>query len=84
MPTGPRNTSNGRKPRWGFAQDPTRESYPIEAWSELVRTQVQAIEERGGLATVLMHPLCMFIADRFPDGAPAAGVLRRPPLRVGQ
>ena len=54
-----------QKARWGFAQDPTRESYPIEAWSELVRAQVQAIEERGGLATVLMHPLCMFIADRF-------------------
>ncbi len=54
-----------QKARWTFTLDPTRESYPIEAWGELVRSQVQTIEAQGGLATVLMHPLCMFTADRF-------------------
>ena len=51
--------------RWTLLQDPTRESYGIEQWGELVMRQVSAIESRGGLATVLMHPLCMFVADRF-------------------
>ena len=54
-----------QKARWTFTLDPTRESYRIEEWADLVQRQVQAIEARGGLATVLMHPLCMFSADRF-------------------
>ena len=54
-----------QKARWTFAQDPTRESYRIEEWGEMVVRQVSAIEARGGLATVLMHPLCMFVADGF-------------------
>jgi peptidoglycan/xylan/chitin deacetylase (PgdA/CDA1 family) len=54
-----------QKARWTYTQDPTRESYGIEEWGELVRRQVAAIESRGGLATVLMHPLCMFLADGF-------------------
>ncbi len=54
-----------QKERWGFPQDPTRESYPIQEWGRLVERQVAAIEARGGLATVLMHPLCMFVADGF-------------------
>ncbi len=40
-------------------------SYTIEDWGELVLKQVQAIEERGGLATVLAHPICMYLADEF-------------------
>jgi len=51
--------------RWTLPQDPTRESYRIEEWGQLVLRQVSAIEARGGLATVLMHPLCMFTADGF-------------------
>jgi hypothetical protein len=54
-----------QKEHWGFPQDPTRESYPIQEWGEMVMRQVEAIEARGGLATVLMHPLCMFVADGF-------------------
>lgn len=54
-----------QKRHWSFADDPTRESYPVAQWGELVREQVLAIERAGGLATVLMHPLCMFVADRF-------------------
>ncbi len=40
-------------------------SYHIEEWGSLVLKQVEAIEARGGVATVLAHPLCMYLADRF-------------------
>jgi hypothetical protein len=40
-------------------------SYTIQDWGELVLKQVRAIEERGGLATVLAHPICMYLADEF-------------------
>ena len=40
-------------------------SYTIEKWGDLVLHQVEAIEKEGGLATILAHPLCMYLADRF-------------------
>ena len=40
-------------------------SYSIEDWGELVARQVRAIEQVGGIATVLAHPLCMYLADGF-------------------
>jgi hypothetical protein len=49
----------------GFASDPALESWPIDEWARIVERQVAEIERRGGIATVLMHPLCMFLADRF-------------------
>jgi len=49
----------------GYAADPERESYPIDEWADIVLRQVRGIERRGGLATVLMHPLCMYLSDRF-------------------
>jgi hypothetical protein len=41
------------------------ESYPIKQWGDLVQQQVEAIESQGGVATVLMHPICQFLADGF-------------------
>ena len=40
-------------------------SYDIADWGRIVEQQVAAIEAEGGLATVLMHPLCMYVADEF-------------------
>ena len=40
-------------------------SYTIEEWGELVAAQVEAIEAQGGVATVLAHPICMYIADEM-------------------
>jgi len=40
-------------------------SHTIEAWGDLVLAQRRAIEERGGVATILAHPVCMYLADRF-------------------
>ncbi|MBU0714516.1 MAG: polysaccharide deacetylase family protein [Verrucomicrobia bacterium] len=54
-----------QKRNWTFHDDPTKESYSIEEWGEIVTKQVVAIEQKGGLATVLMHPLCMYVADEF-------------------
>ena len=54
-----------QKKNWGFAADPTRESYDIEEWAEIVERQVGEIQAAGGVATVLMHPLCMYLADGF-------------------
>lgn len=54
-----------QKKSWRYDDDPTAESYTIEEWGEIVQEQVRVIEEQGGLATVLMHTLCMFVADEF-------------------
>jgi peptidoglycan/xylan/chitin deacetylase (PgdA/CDA1 family) len=54
-----------QKKNWGFAADPTRESYDIQDWAGIVQRQVAAIQSAGGVATVLMHPLCMYLADGF-------------------
>ena len=50
---------------WPLKDDPTSESYAIEQWAEIVEEQVDAIEKKDGVATVLMHPLCMYVADGF-------------------
>ena len=54
-----------QKKNWTFRNDPTRESYGIDRWVEIVEEQVRTIEKHGGVATILMHPLCMYIADGF-------------------
>ena len=40
-------------------------SYRVEDWGCLVRAQVEAIEAQGGLATLIVHPLCHYLADGF-------------------
>jgi len=39
------------------------QSYGVEAWGEIVQEQVTRIEAQDGVATVLMHPVCQFLAD---------------------
>ncbi|MFH1905177.1 MAG: polysaccharide deacetylase family protein [bacterium] len=56
---------NRMKENWPWPDDPTTDSYTIEEWGRMVEKQVLDIEEKGGIATVLMHPLCMHLADRF-------------------
>ena len=41
------------------------EAYSPADWLKKVICQVNHIEENGGVATVLMHPLCMYSADRY-------------------
>lgn len=40
-------------------------SYTIEEWVAQVEQQAALIDEQGGLVTILAHPICMWIADRF-------------------
>jgi Polysaccharide deacetylase len=37
----------------------------IHQWSALVKDQVESVVETGGLATMLVHPSCMELADDF-------------------
>jgi len=41
------------------------ESYAIEDWGEIVEEQVARIQEKGHVATILMHPICQYLADEF-------------------
>ncbi len=54
-----------QKKYWTYTNDPTKESYPIEKWGDIVEKQVLEIERKNGIATVLMHPLCQYLSDRF-------------------
>ncbi|MCC2640185.1 MAG: hypothetical protein K0S45_598 [Nitrospira sp.] len=40
-----------------------QERVTVQEWRETVQKQVVTIEQRGGIATILAHPLCMEIAD---------------------
>jgi len=53
------------------------ENYYAEEWGELVKKQVLDIERTGGLATVLMHPLCQFLADGFKTAETLFGFFSR-------
>ena len=53
------------KKRGYGADDFGNDSYSIDQWGDLVSQQVLQIEEKKGISTVLMHPICMYIADKF-------------------
>ena len=46
----------------GRAAGPT---YTGQEWLAIVQRQIDAIEQRGGVATLLVHPICMYTLDRF-------------------
>ncbi|HET9961810.1 MAG TPA: polysaccharide deacetylase family protein [Nitrospiraceae bacterium] len=52
-----------RSGRTNFERLRNRKS--IEEWRETVERQVEQIEQHGGIATILAHPLCMEVADRM-------------------
>jgi peptidoglycan/xylan/chitin deacetylase (PgdA/CDA1 family) len=54
-----------QRKNWPLRDDPTSKSFDIETWGRIVEAQVRAINELGGLATILMHPVCMYLADEF-------------------
>ncbi len=41
------------------------DSYTVGEWGKLVESQIVGIEKKGGIATVLMHPLCQYLSDEF-------------------
>lgn len=52
-----------RRHRWSDAFGP--ESYPIERWTELVLEQLQRNEDAGAVSTLIVHPITMYLCDRF-------------------
>ena len=40
-------------------------SYPADKWLDIVKEQVEKIQVKGGIATLLVHPQCMDVLDRF-------------------
>ncbi len=41
------------------------ESYTPAEWLDQATQQIERIDAAGGVATILAHPLCMYLADRF-------------------
>jgi hypothetical protein len=51
--------------RRGWSDPFAPASFPVGEWGEIVERSVAAIAARGGLSTLIVHPLCMHTADRF-------------------
>lgn len=52
-----------RRYDWRDAFGP--ESYDIGTWKELVIERLRANERRGALSTLIIHPITMYLCDRF-------------------
>lgn len=51
--------------KYGWSDKFGWQAFAPQDWLQLVIQQVEDIERQGGVATVLMHPLCMYSADNF-------------------
>ncbi len=51
--------------RYGWSDDFGPESYTIDRWVELVLGQLQRREARGVVSNLIIHPITMYLADRF-------------------
>ena len=49
----------------GWVDSFTNKSYTIQEYYEIAKSQIEEIERKNGLATILLHPICMKIADNF-------------------
>ena len=56
--------NKAKKAQYGFDEF-GGDSYTICEWGEVVMQQVKMILKKGGVATILMHPICMYLADDF-------------------
>lgn len=51
--------------RQKFADSFSDRSYYINEWFEIIRKQIIDIENKKGIATLLVHPICMKVSDDF-------------------
>ena len=51
--------------RYGWSDDFGSASYGIEEWADLVLEQLRRHEEQGVLSTLIVHPITMYLCDRF-------------------
>jgi peptidoglycan/xylan/chitin deacetylase (PgdA/CDA1 family) len=51
--------------RYHWSDDFGPESYSIEEWTERVLATLRENEARGAVSTLIVHPITMYLADRF-------------------
>jgi len=51
--------------RYNWRDDFGSESYPVETWADIVIAQIRAHQQAGRLSVILIHPITMYLADRF-------------------
>lgn len=51
--------------RYGFKDDFGSQSYEVEEWTDLVISQLHANAERGAVSTMIIHPITLYLCDRF-------------------
>lgn len=51
--------------RYNWSDDFGPESYEIGEWADMVIQQLKENEERGAISNVIIHPITMYLADRF-------------------
>ena len=51
--------------RYGWSDDFGPESYPVEEWTDIVLDNLRANEERGAISNMIVHPITLYLADRF-------------------
>lgn len=51
--------------RYNFSDDFGSRSYEVEEWTDLVISQLHENAERGAISTVLIHPITLYLCDRF-------------------
>lgn len=62
--------------RYRFTDGFGSESYTPERWADQVATRALEISRAGGVATILAHPLCQYLADGFRSFEALCGRLR--------
>lgn len=53
------------KKRYRWADDWGPDSYGIEEWVEIALDDLRRNEERGAVSTLIIHPITMYLCDRF-------------------
>ena len=48
-----------------FKDNFTSESYCVDEWARIIQNQVENIEAKNGITTILAHPSCMYICGGF-------------------
>lgn len=51
--------------RYRFSDDFGPLSYEVEEWTDLVISQLHANAERGAVSTMIIHPITLYLCDRF-------------------
>lgn len=60
------------------------ESYPVQTWADMVIAQIRAHQQVHRLSVILIHPITMYLADRFASFERIlAEIARYPTVTVG-